>query len=107
MPAASDGVQQPRGREAVELLDRRRLVADRRRQVDHGVHAPQRLASDSRVAEVGQVAERDPDLDPHSAESAGVADEHADVVAALEQARQERLTDGSGGAGHEDHRSEL
>ena len=60
--------QQARGRQAVQLLDPGvGLVADRRREVDHGVGAAQRLALQMAVAEARQVAERDLDLDPMAA----------------------------------------
>ena len=89
---ALGGAQQAGGREPVELLDPGPgLVADRGGEMDDGVDAAQRLASDPRVAEFDQVAERDPHLDPQAAELARVADQHADLVAALEQLRQQRL----------------
>ena len=80
-----------------------RLVADRRREVDHRVDAAQRLAEDPGIGEVGKVAERDPDLDPQPAELARVADQHADLVAALEQLRHQRLAHGPRGSGNQDH----
>ena len=72
--------------------------------MDHGVDAAQRLAQDPRVAELDQVAERDPDLDPQAAELARVADQHPDLVAALEQPRHQRLPDGPRCSGNQDHR---
>ena len=67
----------------------------------------QRLAHDARVAELDQVAERDPHLDPQPPELARVADQHPDLVAALEQLRHQRLPDGPRRSGHQDHRRAL
>ena len=90
------GPQQARGRQPVQLLDPCvGLVADRRREVDHGVRSAQRLALQMAVAEARQVAERDLDLDPMTAEPARVADQRPDVVAGLEQEREQRPADGS------------
>ena len=51
------------------------------------------------VAEARQVAERDLDLDPWRPEPARVADQRPDVVAGLEQEREQRPADGSARAG--------
>ena len=84
-----------------------RLVADRRREVDHGVDAAQRLARRCAVAEARQVAEGDLDVDAVPAEPARVADQGPDVVAGLEQQREQRPADGSGRAGEQDHAAGL
>ena len=55
----------------------------------------QRLALQVAVAEAGQVAERDLDVDPVAAEAARVADQRPHVVARLEQEREQRPADGS------------
>ena len=59
----------------------------------------QRLALQMAVAEARQVAERDLDLDPMTAEPTRVADQSPDVVAGLEQEREQRPADGSARAG--------
>ena len=103
-PGGLGGAQQARGGEAVELLDRRTgLVADRGGEVDHGAHAAQRAADDPGVGELDQVAEHDPHLDPQTAESARIADQHAHLLVAVEQLRQQRPADGSRRAGYQDH----
>ena len=71
-------------RPLISSTDGLRLVADRGREVDHGVDPPQRLARDPRIAKLAEVTERDPHLDPQPAELAGIAHQHTDVVAALE-----------------------
>ena len=65
-----------------------------------------RLASDPRIGEVGQVAEREADLHPQPAQPPRIADQDADLLAALEQQRQERPAHRPRGAGHQDHRRE-
>ncbi len=75
------------------------LVADRGGEMDHGVDPAQRLADQARVRELGEVAENEPHLDPEPAEAARIADHHPDLVAALEQPRQQRPADRSGRAG--------
>ena len=107
-PRGLRGPQQARRPEAVDLLDPRpRLVADRRREVDHGVDPPQRLACDPRVRELAEVPERDPHLDPQAAELAGVAHEDPHLVAALEQLRDEGPAHGPGRASYQDHAGTL
>ena len=59
---ALGGAQQTQGPESVHLLDAaRRLIADRRGEVDHGVGAAERVAKRVRVAEI---AERELDPNP-------------------------------------------
>ena len=67
----------------------RRLVADRRRQVDDGVDAAQALAHRVRVGEIAEVPERDLHVDPPRPQPARVPDQAADVLAALQQQRQQ------------------
>ena len=51
------------------------------------------------VAEARQVAERDLDLHPMTPEPTRVADQSPDIVAGLEQEREQRPADGSARAG--------
>ena len=57
--------------------------------------AAQRLALQMPVAEARQVAERDLDLHAMTPEPTRVADQSPDIVAGLEQQREERPADGS------------
>jgi hypothetical protein len=66
--------------------------------VDHGVRSAQSLALQMAVPETRQVAERDLDLDPMTP-SPRVADQSPDIVAGLEQEREQRPADGSARAG--------
>ena len=95
--------QQPVGAERGHLLDPpRRLVADRRRQVDHGVGAADRVAQAPRVAEVG---ERELHADPLGPEPPRIADQAADLVARVEQHRQQRRAHHPRPSGEQDHRA--
>ena len=100
-PLPLGGADQPPCRDPGELLDRAgRLVADHRRQVHDGVDASERVP----VGEVvGEVAERDLDLDPLVAEAAGIADEAADRGRGGRQPPQQRHSDGSRRAGEKQH----
>jgi hypothetical protein len=75
------------------------LVANRRREVDHGVHASKRLALKVVVSEAGEIPKRDLDLDPVAPEAARIADQRTDVLALREQAWEERPADRSARAG--------
>ena len=57
--------------------------------------------------ELDQVAERDPHLDPQAAELARIAHEDPDVLAALEQLRDQGPAHGPGRACHQDHAGTL
>ena len=95
-PAALGGAQQAHRGQPVQLLDPvRRLVADRRRQVDHPVDPAQRLAHEIGVRHLAEVAERDLHVDPVGTEAARLADEAAHVLATLEQHRQQPRSDAS------------
>ena len=95
--------QQPPGRHARQLLDRRvGLVAVRGREVDDRPHAAHRLAQRPRV---GQVADGDLDAHPLGPEAARIADQAADRLAARREAPQERGADEARGAGKEQHES--
>ena len=104
-PAALGGAQQPYRRQPVQLLDPvRRLVADRRRQVDHGVDPAQRLPHQVGVRHLAEVAERDLHVDPALAEPPRLADQAAHVLAALQQQRQQARADAAGCPGQQQHR---
>jgi hypothetical protein len=93
--------QEPPRREAVELLQPcGGLVAPRTREVDDRAHAAQGVAERGGI---GEVAQRD--LHPHAGrpEPARVAHEATHRVAARLQARQQRRSDPSGGAGEQEH----
>ncbi len=101
-PGALGGAQQAGGAEAVHLLEpARRLVADRRAEVDDGLDPAHRVPEAVRVAEVG---ERDLYVDPLGAEPARIAHERANGVPALEQLGDERRTDDAGCPRDQDHR---
>ena len=82
---ALGGPQQAPGGDAVDLLDRGAgLVALGGGQVDDGLDAAQGVPEGGRVAEV---AERDLHADALRAQAAGIADEAAHGLAAVDQAR--------------------
>ena len=96
--------QQARCGEPVELLHPGvRLIADRRREVDHGADAAQRPADHPGVGEVGEVAEHDPNLDPQPTQATRVADQHPHLLASLEQLRQQLAADGPRRSSNQDH----
>ena len=93
------------GGEPVQLdHGRLRLVADRRRKVDHRVDAAQRLALEVRVAQARQISERELHVHPQPPEASRVADQHADFLAPFQQQGEERLADRPRGASEQDHR---
>src|SRR5581483_4233256 len=78
------GAEEARGGEAVQLLDPgAALVADRRGEVDHGVHPPQSLALDVEVAGAPEVPERDLHVHPVAPEPARVANQGPHLLATL------------------------
>ncbi len=86
--AALGGAQQAHRCQPVQLLDPvRGLVADRRRQVDDGVDAAQRLTHQVGVGHLAEVAERDLHVDPPWSQPPWLAHEAAHVLALLEQQR--------------------
>ena len=102
--AALGRAQQPHRRQPVQLLDPlRRLVADRRRQVDDGVDAAQRLAHQVGIRHLAEVAEGDLHVDPALAEPPRLAHQAAHVLAALQQQRQQPRADAAGGPGQQQH----
>ncbi len=66
-----------------------RLVADRRRQVDHGVNAAQRLPHQVGIRHLAEIAERDLHVYAPLAEPPWLADEAANDLALLQQQRQQ------------------
>ena len=100
-PGPLGRAQQPHRRQPVQLLDRpARLVADRCGEVDHGVHAAHRV---SHREWVGQVPERDPDVDAVGAESPRLAHQRPYVVPGPEQQRQQLAADHPRRARQQDH----
>ena len=101
-PGALGRAHQPQRGHRVQLLDRgARLVADRRGQVDDGVHAAQRVPERRRV---GEVAERDLHAHARVAEPARIAHQAAHRLARGRQAPQKGAADRAAGAGEQDHR---
>ena len=102
------GAQQPRRGEPVELLDRcARLVADRGREVDHGVDAAQRLAHEVAGRQLAEVAERDLHVDPLAAEPRGSRTRQRTSSPRSSSSGSSARSDASRCAGHEHHRRGL
>jgi hypothetical protein len=80
-----------------------RLVADRRREVNHGVGAAQRLALKVAIADAAEIAKRDLDVDAMTAESPWITHKGPNVVAGVQQEGQKRPADGPARPGEEDH----
>ena len=102
---ALGGAQQAQRPEAVDLLDAaRRLVADRRREVDHRVAAahgvPQSVG-------IGEVDERELHVDALGAEAARLAHERTHLMAPGEQQREQRRAHHPCRAGDKDHGAKL
>ena len=94
-------VDEPPGGDPAQLLDRALgLVADRRRQVDHGVDAAQRVAERGRV---GEVAERDLHAHAILAEPARIAHQAAQRHLRGDQTPAEGASDQAACAGEEQH----
>jgi hypothetical protein len=105
-PGPLGRLQQSHRRQAVQLLDPpRRLVANRRRQVDDGVDAAEALAHRMRIGELAEVPQRDLHVDPPRPQAARVADQAAHVLAALEEQRQQPRADAAGRPGQQQHRN--
>ena len=86
---ALGGAQQAQRAEPIHFLDpARRLIADRRGEVDHRVGAAQRMAKRVRVAEI---AERELDPNPVRPEQARIAHEGAHGLSRLDQGGEQRL----------------
>ena len=103
-PAALRRAQEPDRRQRVQLLDPvRRLVPDRRRQVDDRVDVTKRLAHEVGVGHLAEVAESDLHVDPALAEPPRLAHQAAHVYAALEQQRQQPRSNASGCSGQQQH----
>src|SRR5262249_30218841 len=100
--------QEAHGRKAVQLLHPSvGLVADRPGQVDERVDAAQRLALQVAIAQAGQIAKRDLDLDAMATEPAWVADKGPDVMPGVEQRGEEGPADGSARPCKQDHAAAL
>ena len=95
------GAQQAPRRQAVELLEAGGgLVAPRAGEVHHRPDAAQRVPERGRI---GQVAECELDPDPGRAEPSRVADQTPDRRPTGSEARQQRRSDPSRGAGEQEH----
>ena len=96
-PGALRGPDQPDRGQPVQRLERaRRLIADRRAQVDHGVHAAQGVAERARI---GQVTEGQLHPDPVGAQAARVPHQAPHRLGArVGQPPEHRAADRAGGS---------